>query len=137
MFVMLLQTTHTVLATQDIQERVQALGTPFAAQILKLLHFFAATYKHEFEFDFPPVHDPLAVAYVIQPDLLKTKRAKVDIEVHSPLTAGQTIVDLRPQSLKHVNVTVCFSVDVRSAWELIMTAIEKSSAQSLQANKVP
>ena len=36
-----------------------------------LLLFFADTYKRVFSFDDPPLHDPVAVAYVAAPELFK------------------------------------------------------------------
>jgi len=43
----------------------------FRALVEQLLLFFAGTYKEVFGFEDPPLHDPCAVAYVIEPSLFK------------------------------------------------------------------
>lgn len=60
--------------------------------------FFRESYKTTFDFDDPPLHDPLTIAYILRPDLFETAHYRVDIETTSRLCAGQTIVDIRRQS---------------------------------------
>ena len=43
------------------------MGTGPAKFVLELMEFFTRTYKDAQGFDYPPVHDPCAVAYVIDP----------------------------------------------------------------------
>jgi inosine-uridine nucleoside N-ribohydrolase len=94
-----LQVTHTVLVTPSILERVRGgtreePATRFRAVIANLLVFFAETYSRVFGFTSgPPLHDPLAVAFVMAPQLFSTMEARVDVECVSPLTAGQTVLD--------------------------------------------
>ena len=44
-----------------------------------------------FGFEAPPLHDPCAVAYVIAPELFEARHLRVDVELSSPLCAGQTV----------------------------------------------
>ena len=41
------------------------------------------------------LHDPQAIAYVIDPTIFKTEKYKVDLEVHGELTRGMTVVERR------------------------------------------
>jgi len=56
--------------------------------------FFSDTYKKVFKFEYPPLHDPLAVSYVIDPSIFDTELMRVDIEITSELSryAGDPIV---------------------------------------------
>lgn len=65
--------THTALATPDVLARLvpSSGATPFRIFIRDLLQFFASTYKSVFGFDSPPLHDPCAVAFVVQPSLFQ------------------------------------------------------------------
>ena len=62
-----LDLTHQALATPDVVEQIAAIGTKPARFVLELMEFFTQTYKDAQGFDYPPVHDPCAVAYVIDP----------------------------------------------------------------------
>ena len=76
-----------MLATTEARQHIASLGTPLARKVLDLLQFFEETYRRVFKFPSPPVHDPVAVAYVIAPELFSVERMRVDIEVGSRLCA--------------------------------------------------
>ncbi len=58
----------------------------------QLLLFFAATYRRVFKFEHPPLHDPVAVAYVIAPQLFEVRGvgcgAGVHVTCHVPFPAA-------------------------------------------------
>ena len=90
-----LDLTHQALATPDVIEKIKAIKTKPAKFVLEMLEFFGKMYKQAQGFTYPPVHDPCAVAYVINPELIKTKRVPVDIELTGTLTLGMTVADFR------------------------------------------
>jgi inosine-uridine nucleoside N-ribohydrolase len=51
-----------------------------ASFVADLLVFFAATYRSVFGFPAPPLHDPCAVAAVIDPSILKAQVKHPGIE---------------------------------------------------------
>lgn len=118
-----MQVTHTVLATPSVKHRVEALSSPFGRTTLDLLDFFTTTYRQVFKFDYPPVHDPVAVVYVLRPDLFVAQLMRVDVETSSTLSPGQTVCDVWEQSKKPKNVTVVQSVDVKACWDIILDSI--------------
>ncbi|KAG2452151.1 hypothetical protein HYH02_003183 [Chlamydomonas schloesseri] len=105
-------------------------ASPFRHAIQELLLFFADTYKHVFKFDDPPLHDPVAVAYVIAPQLFEVRRMRVDIETISPLSAGQTVCDVWGQSPLPPNADVALAVDVPAFWRLLLEAVARADAVS-------
>jgi inosine-uridine nucleoside N-ribohydrolase len=76
-------------------DRIAAIGTKPAKFVMELMDFFQKTYKDAQGFDFPPVHDPCAVAYVIDPTVMTTRKVPVDIELQGKLTLGMTVADFR------------------------------------------
>ncbi|MFC3787353.1 nucleoside hydrolase [Paenibacillus sp. GCM10012307] len=56
------------------------------------------------------MHDPLAVAVAINPDLVKTGHYYVDIETRSELCDGQTVCDFQNRLAVKPNVHVCLEV---------------------------
>ena len=60
------------------------------------------------------LHDPLAVAAVINPSLVETERVAVEVETMGEVTRGMTLVDRRrihSEGSKEANVEACVSVD--------------------------
>ncbi|WP_144558957.1 nucleoside hydrolase [Shouchella miscanthi] len=70
------------------------------------------------------LHDPLAVAYAIRPDLCETKFLYTDIETTSRLCDGQTICDLQDRLQEKPNVHVALKVDVDAFISYFLTTIQ-------------
>jgi len=64
-----LEVTHQALATDEILDHLRAANRPVATFVADLLIFFGDSYRNVFGFPAPPVHDPCAVAAVIDPDI--------------------------------------------------------------------
>lgn len=124
-----LEVTHTALCTQEVAARIINADAkhPFLEIILELLMFFQQTYKRVFKFDHPPLHDPCAVAYVIAPEIFQVEHLRVDIEVKSSLTAGQTVVDVYRHSKNPPNAYVCVTMDIGRFWDLMIGAIHEAA----------
>ena len=90
-----LDLTHQALATPAVQERFRELGTPSGDFLAALVDAFRSNYKTAQGFDNPPVHDPCAVAYVIDPTVVETVSVPVSVELAGTLTRGRTVADLR------------------------------------------
>ncbi|KAJ7167565.1 Inosine/uridine-preferring nucleoside hydrolase domain-containing protein [Mycena filopes] len=101
--------THTAIVTRAIHAHLLDPGTelqgdsvplPKATTNLRhtlstLISFFADSYKSTFGFeDGPPLHDALTVAYVSQPELFKSTRYRVDVELTGTHSSGETVVDM-------------------------------------------
>ncbi|KAF4620063.1 hypothetical protein D9613_004994 [Agrocybe pediades] len=100
--------THTAIVTRKIHSLILSPeissipleGLPAAASNLRhtlstLITFFADSYKSTFGFnDGPPLHDALTIAYVARPELFKTTRYRVDVELTGEHTIGETVVDM-------------------------------------------
>jgi len=130
-FVMVpLEVSHTALVTSEVIERIRDMKTPFSALCVDLLMFFMKQYKEVFGFEHPPLHDPVAVAYVINPSLFQTKFVRVDIETSSELCSGRTVCDMFGMSKKPKNVHVAEKVDVEAFWNLLLDALRSANSLS-------
>lgn len=118
-----LDVTHHALATPEIVEQIKAINTETADFVVDLLAFFRDMYKKGQNFDAPPVHDPCAVAYVIDPSVLETKRVPVDIELTGTLTRGMTVADFRYPIPEDCQTAVAVSIDHAKFWQLVEAAI--------------
>ena len=122
-----LDVTHQALVTKEIFQRLEAMGTGVSKTIIGLLKFFAKTYDEVFEMPDPPLHDPVAVALLINRNVVKTKKVNVQVELTGSLTRGATVVDLHNKLGESANCEVALELDFSVFWDLMLDAIEKSA----------
>ncbi|WP_114621313.1 uridine-preferring nucleoside hydrolase UriH [Renibacterium salmoninarum] len=120
-----LDLTHQALATPEVATKIAAVGTKPAKFVGELLEFFGKTYKDIQGFDSPPVNDPCAVAYVIDPTIVKTRKVPVDIELTGTLTLGMTVADFRAPAPADCKTSVAVELDHEGFWALIVDALER------------
>ncbi|MCP8858228.1 nucleoside hydrolase [Latilactobacillus fuchuensis] len=120
-----LDVTHTALATPEIVNQIKAIKTETADFVVDLLAFFRDMYKKGQNFDAPPVHDPCAVAYVIDPTVMVTKKVPVDIELNGTLTRGMTVADFRYPIPEDCQTSVAVKLDHAKFWQMVEDAIRK------------
>ena len=125
-----LEVTHRALATEDVMARIAAIGTPVAEMSVALMRFFAETYSEVFGFDAPAVHDPCAVASVIDPLTVPTKHMNVAVETVSELTLGRTVCDVYATTGRTPNVDVGIDLDVDRFWRMLIESIRAYPARS-------
>jgi len=134
-----LEVTHTALVTPSVMQRIQGMHAPgaaaqgtsrFASLIASLLMFFKESYAHVEGMPEPPLHDPCAVAAVIDPSKFNLIHTHVFVDTHSLVSPGATVADLRnvyrlPRNAK--NAYVATGMDVKWFWEQMLAALEKAN----------
>ncbi len=120
-----LDLTHEALATPSVAAAIAAVGTGPARFVGELLEFFGHAYKDEQGFDHPPVHDPCAVAYVIDPTVMTTTRVPLDVELTGTLTLGMTVADFRAPAPADCTTKVATNLDHEKFWGLVVDALER------------
>lgn len=117
-----LDVTHQAGAGPEERERLRSAGET-GRVIAGFLEFFASTYERIYGFDAPPLHDPVAVAAVLEPGLLKTRLMRVDVECESDLTRGETVCDFFGVTGKPPNAEVGVNLDREAFFELLYRAL--------------
>lgn len=115
-------TNKALLSFADIAE-MQSWGGRVSRVVAPLLDFFARANREVFGFDGAPLHDALAVAYLLRPEVLVTRRLNVEIETAGELTRGRTVADVYGVSGRAPNAEVAFEVDLPLFREMIFRAI--------------
>ena len=121
-----LDVTHQALVTKPIFEKLAAMGTGLSTTVIGLLKFFASTYNDVFEMPDPPLHDPVAVALLIDRSVVKTRRCNVEIELNGKFTRGATVVDIYNRGGGNANVDVALELDFDKFWAMMLDAVEKA-----------
>lgn len=120
-----LDVTHRILATDEVVERLAAVGTPAAVAATGLLGFYRAAHLRQTGRRDAPVHDPCAVACAARPGLLELRDARVEVELAGRLTAGMTVTDFRPTRGRPANAAVAVDVDAPAVWDLLADALAR------------
>jgi purine nucleosidase/pyrimidine-specific ribonucleoside hydrolase len=118
-----LNVTHQALVTDDVLARFERIGTPLARVCGEWMTFFASTYRELFGFQAPPLHDPVAVARVIDPTIVRCVEANLVIETTGEWTAGATVVDLDGYTGRPPNAHIAVELDRNAFWDRIIAAV--------------
>jgi pyrimidine-specific ribonucleoside hydrolase len=113
-----LDVTHKAGVGRAERDRLRGLGG-IGEVVAGFLDFFAGAYERAFGFDAPPLHDPVAVAAVLEPGVLKTRPMNVQIECESDLTRGETVCDFHGVTGRPPNAEVGVELDREAFFDLL------------------
>jgi purine nucleosidase/pyrimidine-specific ribonucleoside hydrolase len=127
-----LNVTHQVLVTEERISELRQYGS-LGETCVELMLYFRDAYERIFGFPDPPLHDPLAVAAVIDESLFSFVPSFVAVETDGTYTTGATVVDLHNRFARPVNAEVALGVNVNGFWRLMIQAIRTLSATDLRS----
>lgn len=90
-----LNITRQAAATVGRRDRIRSLGNRTGRVVAGWLDFFSARVKEVFNIDGGSLHDAVAVAWLIDPTLIKSEMMHVAVELKGELTRGMTVCDQR------------------------------------------
>jgi pyrimidine-specific ribonucleoside hydrolase len=114
-----LDVTHKALVKPDRFREVGRVGR-FVAE---LLDYFSVFHRETYGFDGSPIHDAVAVAHVLRPELLETVERHVAVDTASELCRGRTVVDLWRRTGHSPNARVAVDVDADAFVDLLVERI--------------
>ena len=114
-----LDVTHQARMGRRHGERLRPSGRS-GAFVADLLEFFVQFHERIYGMDSSPIHDAVAVADVIWPDLMESDSFHVEVETSSPLTAGRTVVDRWRVTGREPNARVGLAIDGDKFGELMV-----------------
>jgi inosine-uridine nucleoside N-ribohydrolase len=120
-----LNVTHAALVTGAVRERLAAVRTGTAAFGGELLEYFCRTNQEVFGLPDGPLHDPVAVMAVAEPDAVQRVHTRLDVELAGTETVGATSVDLDGILHREPNAWVAMSLDVDRLWVAVGEALAR------------
>jgi inosine-uridine nucleoside N-ribohydrolase len=101
---------HTLRASGRVGEAVAAM-----------LDFYLGFYLEAYDHGGAPIHDALAVAGLVRPELLTTLDRRVDVDLGPGICRGRTVVDMRRRLARPApNAQVAVEVDVEGFRALLL-----------------
>lgn len=105
-----LDVTHKALIYSEENDEIALFNNKITRIAEKFLcHMLGFCGRHGFPG--AVMHDPLAVAYAIDPEVMKTEKYHVDIETKGTYTSGKTVVDIFRVTGKETNIDVGIEID--------------------------
>jgi inosine-uridine nucleoside N-ribohydrolase len=108
--------------TPEHAERLRAAGR-VGEVVAELWAFYYQHHVRVYDFPGTPIHDALAMAHVIDPDLLQTEHRYVAIDCAGDLSRGRTLVDLWRVTGHEANAHVAVEVDGPKFLEMLVERI--------------
>ena len=99
-----LNLTHQAVVTPAEIERVRAIGSRTGQIVTELLEFHCGEYRQHLGMVGAPLHDPCAVAWLIDPSLIVARSLHVTVELRGDYTRGMTVCDYRHLHTTGTNV---------------------------------
>ena len=90
-----LNLTRQAVTTDEEVRRLREMGTGLGRVAADLLDFYNGTARRVFGRPGGYLHDPCAVAWLIDPSIVTFKPMHVAVELHGTLTRGMTVCDAR------------------------------------------
>jgi pyrimidine-specific ribonucleoside hydrolase len=121
-----LDVTHQALVLPADVARLDGLGNRAGRVFADLIRFFAIHHRDRYGWDGPPVHDAVAVAWLLEPGLVGSRRLRVDVEVGDGLTRGRTVADPEGLAGRPPNAEVGVTIDRERLMDVIVEAVGRA-----------
>ncbi len=118
-----LDVTEQALVYPEDFERIRAVGNPVARVVAEWLEFFYGFHRSK-GYPGAPVHDAVAVAALIRPEILTMQKLYVQVETEGDYCRGATVADRFGVLGKPPNADVIVGIDREAFVDLLVEAAE-------------
>jgi pyrimidine-specific ribonucleoside hydrolase len=118
-----LDVTEQALVFPEDFERIRAVGNPVAKVVAEWLDFFYGFHR-SIGYPGAPIHDAVAVAALVRPELMTMQQMYVQIETTGDYCRGTTVGDRLNVLNKPANARVILGIDRQGFVDLLVEAAE-------------
>ena len=119
-----LDVTHRALVTPAHAGQLRESGR-IGTVVAELLEFYGGFHRAVYGWGGSPIHDAVAVAHVIDPELVKVERLNVRIDTESELCRGRTVVDLWRRTGLEPTANVAVGIDSQRFVDLLLQRLAR------------
>jgi len=120
-----LDVTRQVLVLPQIVSRMEKINNKASILFTKLMKFFNASQKRVFGFEGGPLHDPVTIAYLIDPTVVTLTHVHCDIDISHATSYGRTNCDIFDYLKLPKNAYVATAIDINKYWDIIESGIRQ------------
>jgi pyrimidine-specific ribonucleoside hydrolase len=120
-----LDVTHKAVVFQEDIDLFRAIGNKTGVAAANILEFYSRFYReNRTELDGgAALHDPCAIAWLMNPAMFKTKSCFVAVETKGELTSGATVVDFYNVLNRAPNAVVAYDINREEYIKMLEDAI--------------
>lgn len=123
-----LDVTRKALCYPSIVERMGKIGNKASKLFVDLMGHFCKSQKEVFGWEGGPLHDPITIAYLIDPSVITTKPMHAEIDIRSEQSYGRTNCDYFGYMKKAPTADVAIDIDVEKFWNIIEEGLRRYDA---------
>jgi len=120
-----LDVTRKVLVLPSVVERMEKVNNRASNMFTQLMKVFNENQKRVFGFEGAPLHDPVTIAYLIDPTLLEIKHVHCEIDIDHGFSYGRTNCDMFSYLGLEKNTYVASGINVNRFWDIIEEALRR------------
>lgn len=120
-----LDVTRKVLCYPSVVERMREIGSKASRLFCDMMDVYNKNQKAIFGLEGGPLHDPVTVASIIDPELLTLKEMYTEIDIRGTQSYGRTNCDFYGYHKKKPNSKVAIDIDVERFWDIIEEGIRR------------
>ena len=114
-----LDVTRKALCYPAVVERMNKVGNKASKLFVDLMSHFCKTQKEVFGWEGGPLHDPITIAYLIDPTVLTVKPMHAEVDIRSTQSYGRTNCDFFGYQKLEPTADVAIDIDVEKFWDII------------------
>lgn len=111
-----------------VVEKMSKAENPYGILISRIFDFMKRR-KVEIGGDEPNLHDVIALASIVRPDIITTKDFYMTVETQGTITRGMTIADFNNVEEKTPNVHAAVDIDINGFWEWLVGMIKQNEKE--------
>jgi len=120
-----LDVTRKALCYPAIVDRMDQIGNRASKLFVDLMRHFCKSQKEVFGWEGGPLHDPITVAYLLDPTVLTVKPMHAEIDIRSTQSYGRTNCDFFGYQKLAPTADVAIDIDVEKFWNIIEEGLRK------------
>ncbi|MBI9010425.1 MAG: nucleoside hydrolase [Tenericutes bacterium] len=114
-----LDVTRQVKVLPEIISRMEGINTKSSILFTKLMKVFNENQKSVFGLEGGPLHDPVTIAYLIDPTILDLKYMHCDIDISHGPSYGRTNCDIFDYLHLEKNTFVAMDINSNRFWDIV------------------
>ena len=125
-----LDVTDQVVWSLDLLNQLPSELTRAGAILRRITPFLFRAYRRELGMESIRLHDAIAVAAALHPELFHTTELVGDVETSGELTTGATIFDRRPNCTRRGDMEVAMEADAAAVTDCIVRSLADAGKQT-------
>jgi ribosylpyrimidine nucleosidase len=120
-----LDVSRNALCYPKIIERMAKNKNQASTLFVDLMKFFCKSQKEVFGWEGGPLHDPITIAYLLDPSILKTKFVNATVDIRGVESYGRTNCDMFNYRHLKQNCNVSYEIDTEKFWDTVEDCIKQ------------